>query len=102
MRRYRIGDTVEWGTKGLPGTWRKSTAVRIPKAGTAARAYGIEDVEVPEGTKTVRTVLMQTFVPLPGTVRQVVLVSGSSPVLDLAASFFDILDAVTSTFRFVT
>jgi hypothetical protein len=82
-------------------TWRKVTMVTIPETGRAARTYGIEDVELPGGTKTVRTVLMQTFIPLPGTSDKVALVSASSPVLDLADSFFDVFDAVTSTFRFV-
>lgn len=82
-------------------TWRKVTMVTIPETGQAARTYGIEDVELPGGTKTVRTVLMQTFIPLPGTGDKVALVSASSPVLDLAESFFDVFDAVTSTFRFV-
>lgn len=39
--------------------------------------------------------------PLPGTDNQVVLISGASPVLDLAEAFHDVFDAVTSTFRFV-
>lgn len=82
-------------------TWRKVTMVGIPETGRAARTFGVEDVELPGGTKTVRTVLMQTFIPLPGTGDKVALVSGSSPVLDLADSFFDVFDAVTSTFRFV-
>jgi hypothetical protein len=43
---------------------------------------------------------MQTFIPVPGQEGKVALVAGSSQVLDLADSFFDIFDAVTSTFRF--
>jgi len=82
-------------------TWRKVTMVAIPEVGQAARTYGIEDVELPGSTKSVRVVLMQTFIPLPGTGDKVALVSASSPVLDLAEAFFDIFDAVTSTFRFV-
>jgi hypothetical protein len=83
-------------------TWRKVTTVEIPEVGPAARAFGIEDVEIPGSTRTVRAVLMQTFIPLPGTGDRVALVSASSPVLDLAESFFDVFDAVASTFRFVT
>ncbi|MEV6197573.1 hypothetical protein AB0M19_34870 [Streptomyces sp. NPDC051920] len=45
--------------------------------------------------------LTQTCIPVPGTTDQVVLVSGASPVLDLAEAFQDIFDAVTGTFRFV-
>ncbi|WP_185012732.1 hypothetical protein [Streptomyces sp. AK010] len=82
--------------------WRTVTTVEIPEVGPAARTYGVEDVPVTEGdTRTLRMVLTQTYVPVPGTTDQVVLISGASPVLDLADAFHDIFDAVTSTFRFV-
>ncbi len=80
--------------------WRKVTAVDIADVGPAARTYGIEDVEEPGGGRSMRTVLMQTFIPIPGNGERVALVAGSSAVVDLADSFFDIFDAVTSTFRF--
>ena len=80
--------------------WRKVTAIEIPEAGPAARTYGIEDVAEPGGSRAMRVVLMQTFIPVPDRSGRVALVSGSSGVLDLADSFFDIFDAVTSTFRF--
>jgi hypothetical protein len=82
------------------GPWRKVTAVEIPEVGPAARTHGIEDVEEPGGGRALRTVLMQTFIPFPDQADRVALVSCSSGVLDLADSFFDIFDAVTSTFRF--
>lgn len=82
--------------------WRKVTTVDIPEVGTAARTFGVEDVPVEQGdSRTLRMVLTQTFIPVPGATDQVVLVSGASPVLDLAEAFHDIFDAVTSTFRFV-
>ncbi|MEU9209047.1 hypothetical protein AB0D27_14110 [Streptomyces sp. NPDC048415] len=83
--------------------WRKVTTVDIPGVGPAARTYGIEDIVVPDDTlkRTIRAVLMQTFIPVPGQEGKVALVAGSSQVLDLADSFFDIFDAITSTFRFV-
>jgi hypothetical protein len=82
--------------------WRKVTTVDIPGVGTAARTYGIEDIAVPDDSlnRTVRAVLMQTFIPVPDQPGKVALVAGSSQVLDLADSFFDIFDAITSTFRF--
>ncbi|MDN0193599.1 hypothetical protein [Streptomyces sp. S.PNR 29] len=84
-------------------SWRKVTTVDIPGVGPAARTYGIEDIPVPGDSlnRTIRAVLMQTFVPVPGQEGKVALVAGSSQVLDLADSFFDIFDAITSTFRFV-
>ncbi|MGW0733737.1 hypothetical protein [Streptomyces sp. NPDC002851] len=81
--------------------WRKVTTVEIPQVGAVARTYGIEDVTIPGDERTVRAVLMQTFIPVPEQEGMVALVSGSSQVLDLADSFFDMFDAITSTFRFV-
>ena len=82
--------------------WRKVTTVDIPGVGPAARTYGIEDIPVPDDAlkRTIRAVLTQTFIPVPGQEGKVALVAGSSQVLDLADSFFDIFDAITSTFRF--
>jgi hypothetical protein len=78
------------------------TTVDIPEVGPAARTYGVEDVPVAPGdSRTLRMVLTQTYIPVPGTTDQVVLVSGASPVLDLTEAFHDIFDAVTGTFRFV-
>ncbi|MET7380015.1 hypothetical protein ABZT08_14555 [Streptomyces sp. NPDC005526] len=82
--------------------WRKVTTVDIPEVGTAARTFGVEDVPVARGdSRSLRMVLTQTYIPVPGTTDQVVLISGASPVLDLAEAFHDIFDAVTGTFRFV-
>jgi hypothetical protein len=82
--------------------WRTVTTVEIPEVGTCARTYGVEDVPVEQGdSRTIRMALTQTYVPAPGRPQEVVLVSGASPVLDLAEAFHDIFDAVTSTVRFV-
>ncbi|MFJ8597327.1 hypothetical protein ACIREM_01130 [Streptomyces shenzhenensis] len=88
-----------------PGdSWRKVTTVDIPGVGPAARTHGIEDIPVPDDSlnRTVRAVLMQTYIPVPGQEGTVALVAGSSQVLDLADSFFDIFDAITTTFRFTS
>lgn len=64
--------------------------------------YGVEGVPVAPGdSRTLRMVLPQTYIPVPGIADQAVLVSGASPVLDLAEAFHGIFDALTSTFRFV-
>ncbi|MEU9957270.1 hypothetical protein [Streptomyces sp. NPDC050982] len=82
--------------------WRKVTTVDIPEVGPAARTFGVEDVPVAKGdSRTLRMALTQTYIPVPGVADQVALVSGASPVLDLAEAFHDIFDAVTGTFRFV-
>lgn len=82
--------------------WRQVTTVEIPEVGLCARTYGVEDVPIEQGdSRTVRMALTQTYVPVPGRPQEIVLISGASPVLDLAEAFHDIFDAVTSTFRFV-
>ncbi|MFE9435908.1 hypothetical protein [Streptomyces sp. NPDC006640] len=98
-----IADSLRTITPRRDGdVWRTVTTVEIPEIGLAARTFGVEDVPVAQGdTRTLRMVLTQTYIPVPGTTDQVVLVSGASPVLDLAEAFHDIFDAVTSTFRFV-
>ncbi|MFF0591066.1 hypothetical protein ACFYWD_34430 [Streptomyces sp. NPDC003781] len=98
-----IADSLRTITARREGdAWRKVTTVDIPEVGPAARTYGVEDVPVAPGdSRTLRMVLTQTYIPVPGTTDQVVLVSGASPVLDLAEAFHDIFDAVTGTFRFV-
>jgi penicillin V acylase-like amidase (Ntn superfamily) len=49
-------------------SWRKVTAVDIPGVGPAARTQGIEDIAVPGDAlnRTIRAVLMQTYIPVPG------------------------------------
>ncbi|MEH0418865.1 hypothetical protein [Streptomyces sp. B21-083] len=98
-----IADSLRTITPRREGdVWRTVTTVEIPDVGTVARTFGVEDVPVAQGdSRTLRMALTQTYIPIPGSTDQVVLVSGASPVLDLAEAFHDIFDAVTSTFRFV-
>jgi len=98
-----IADSLRTITPRREGdAWRTVTTVDIPEVGVAARTFGVEDVPVAQGdNRVLRMVLTQTYIPVPGTTDQVVLVSGASPVLDLAEAFHDIFDAVTGTFRFV-
>jgi hypothetical protein len=98
-----IAETLKTITPRREGdAWRKVTTVEIPEVGLCARTVGVEDVPVEPGdTRTVRMALTQTYIPIPGRAEEIVLVSGASPVLDLAEAFHDIFDAVTSTFRFV-
>ncbi|MFD5281999.1 hypothetical protein [Streptomyces rubrogriseus] len=97
-----IADSLRTITARREGdAWRKVTTVDVPEVGPAARTYGVEDVPVAPGdSRTLRMALTQTYIPVPGTTDRVVLVSGASPVLDLAEAFHDIFDAVTGTFRF--
>jgi hypothetical protein len=79
-------------------TWVEVSTVTIPGLGRCARTHGVEDVDLPDQTGSLRVVLMQTFVPVPGRNR-VVIVSASSPVLPLAEGWFDVFDAITGTVR---
>ncbi|MFF7194222.1 hypothetical protein ACIOC1_06025 [Streptomyces sp. NPDC088197] len=99
-----IAETLRTITPRREGdAWRRVTTVEIPEVGLCARTVGVEDVPVEQGdTRTVRMALTQTYIPVPGRPAEIVLVSGASPVLDLAEAFHDIFDAVTSTFRFAT
>jgi len=83
---------------GPDDTWTRVEVVSVEGAGDAARTAGVEDVDLPEGTGWIRTVLMQTFVPVPGE-RRVVLLTCSSPVLPLADVLLDLFDAVSSSLR---
>ncbi|WP_103504808.1 MULTISPECIES: hypothetical protein [Streptomyces] len=80
--------------------WRKVTTVEIPGVGTTARTYGVEDIRFRQDPRPMRVVLMQTYIPVPGSANRVALVSGSSHVTEIADSLFEVFDAVTSTFRF--
>lgn len=81
-------------------TWQQVEVVDLPGAGRAARAYGVDDIDLPEGAGWVRSVVMQTLVPIPGTDR-VAVISCSSPNLTLVEGLHDVFDAITSTFQFI-
>lgn len=81
---------------GDDGPWRSVEVLEVPGAGRAARTWGVDDVELPDGAGVLRTVLMQTFVPLPG-VDRVLVLTCSSPVLPLAEDLLDLFDAISGT-----
>ncbi|MFB4194513.1 hypothetical protein [Streptomyces carpaticus] len=80
--------------------WRTVSVTEIAGVGRVARTKGVEDIRHPQDRRTMRVAMMQTFVPVPGS-GQVALISGTTRNLELADSFFDVFDAVTSTFRFI-
>jgi hypothetical protein len=79
-------------TEGDP--WMQRKAVQLPDAGPAVRSQGITDVRLPGGG-ALRTIIMQTFVPLDA--ERIVLVAATSPALDLVEPLLELFDAVTST-----
>lgn len=88
---------------GPDQTWRSVLYTELPEAGRVPRTQGVEDVTMPEGAGWIRTVLMQTFVPVPGPrSTRVAVITCSSPILALVDELLDLFDAVTSTFRFTS
>ncbi|MFF2376349.1 hypothetical protein ACFVUW_18400 [Streptomyces xiamenensis] len=81
--------------------WRAVSVTEIAGVGQVARTRGVEDVAPAGDRRVMRVAMMQTFVPVPGAGHQVALISGTTRNLELADSFFDVFDAVTSTFRFI-
>ncbi|MGW1004885.1 hypothetical protein [Streptomyces sp. NPDC002520] len=81
--------------------WRRVRLVKLPEAGEAARAEGIEDIEIPDDNRSYRAVMMQTFVPFPGNNPKVAVISASTPQLALVEPMLQLFDLITSTFRFV-
>lgn len=81
---------------GTHGTWRSVELIEVSGAGRAGRIWGVDDVQLPDGAGLLRTVVMQTLVPLPG-VDRVLVLTCSSPVLPLADDLLDLFDAVSST-----
>ncbi|MFJ2635797.1 hypothetical protein ACIO6U_28130 [Streptomyces sp. NPDC087422] len=81
--------------------WRRIKLVELPDAGSAARSEGIDDIELPDDDRTVRMVLMQTFVPFPGGDPRVAVISGATSQLALAEPMLELFDGITETFRFV-
>ncbi len=80
--------------------WSRPGVTEIDGVGTCARSCGVEDLQLPDEAGWIRSVVMQTFVPVPDD-RRVLLVTCSSPVLPLADELLDLFDAVTSTLRLV-
>ena len=76
-------------------TWSRRSLVTLPSAGRAARREGVLDIPLPNGRGAVRSIIMQTFVPLAD--GRLVLVGAASPALDLTEPLLELFDAVTST-----
>lgn len=77
-------------------TWLEVHACEVRGAGQAARSRGVEDIDLPEDAGVVRVVSMQVLAPIPGTT-SVLLVSCSSPVIELAEPLLDVFDAICGT-----
>ncbi|WP_033344844.1 hypothetical protein [Catenuloplanes japonicus] len=89
--------------RGPDSIWRQVESVELPGAGRVPRTRGVDDVTLPDGAGWIRSLVMQTFVAFPGpNPARVALITGSSPLLALESELFDVFDAITGTFRFIT
>ncbi|MFK3979096.1 hypothetical protein ACI2K4_01830 [Micromonospora sp. NPDC050397] len=76
------------------GTWRRVGTAQINGIGTVGRVHGIQDVTLDEAT--IRSAVMHTVVPLPGSA-DVLVVTGSSPNVAEADELFELFDTITAT-----
>lgn len=81
------------------GTWMSRSIVDLPNVGRVPRSQGVIDVDVPDGSGSIRSLVMHTFVPLED--GRLLLVAAASPAVDLAEPLFDLFDAVTATLSLV-
>ena len=86
--------------RSVDDTWREVDVVELEGTPGAPRAWGVEDVDLPQDAGWVRVVSLVQLVPVPGT-GAVVLLTCSSPVLPLADVLLSLFHAVADTLRVV-
>jgi hypothetical protein len=80
---------------------RVITSAKVPHVGTVARVTGTEVTRL-TGDIDVKLLTMHTMMPVPGSAEDFLVVTLASPNLPLKNEVYDLFDAITSTFRFVT
>lgn len=80
---------------------RTISSVRIPNVGTVARVTGTETTRLTADID-VKLLSMHTMMPVPGRAEDFLVVTLASPNLPLKDDVYDLFDAITSTFRFLT
>lgn len=96
--------SVQVGVSSATGVAPKDrliTSVKVPHVGTAARVTGTEVTRL-TGDIDVKLLTMHTMMPVPGDPQDFLVVTLASPILPLKNEVYDLFDAITSTFRFVT
>ncbi|MDA2811872.1 hypothetical protein O4J56_14610 [Nocardiopsis sp. RSe5-2] len=81
------------------GTWLRKTVVELPESGAdlCGRMYGVADYKLDQATgEAFRAVLMHTAFRVPGLDKRVV-VSCSSPNVELQDEILQLFDAITGT-----
>lgn len=80
---------------------RVISSVRVPHVGTVARVTGTETTRLTADIH-VKLLTMHTMIPVPGRAKDFLVVTLASPNLPLKNEVYDLFDAITSTFRFLT
>jgi hypothetical protein len=80
-------------------TWMSRSIVTLPGIGRVPRSQGVTDVELPGGQGWIRTIVMQTFLPVDA--GRLLMVACASPAIDLAEPLLELFDAVTETVSLV-
>ncbi|MFF2523350.1 hypothetical protein [Streptomyces liangshanensis] len=76
-------------------------AVTLENVGRVARVTGTEETPLTADVKA-KLLTMHTIMPVPGTTREYLVVTCASPNLPLKEEAYDLFDAITGTFRFVS
>jgi hypothetical protein len=83
-----------------PGdTWMTRAMVEHPGTGRVPRSQGVTDVELPGGRGWIRTIVMQTFLPLGD--GRVLMIGCASPALDLVEPLLELFDEVSANVRLI-
>ncbi|MFJ5639747.1 hypothetical protein [Streptomyces sp. NPDC093223] len=96
--------SAQLGVSSASGTAPKDRVIasaEVPHVGRVARVTGTEVTRVTADV-SVELLTMHTMMPVPGTTEDFLVVTLASPNLPLRSEVYDLFDAVTSTFRFLT
>ncbi|GII56737.1 hypothetical protein Pth03_51260 [Planotetraspora thailandica] len=96
--------SAQLGVSSASGTAPKDRVIssaKLPHVGTVARVTGTEVTRVTADID-VKLLTMHTMMPVPGTTEDFLVVTLASPNLPLKSEVYDLFDAITSTFRFLS
>ncbi|MCM2422834.1 hypothetical protein [Streptomyces sp. RKAG293] len=89
------------GTYGSAPADRVIAYAGVPNVGRVARITGTEETALTADIN-VKLLTLHTMMPVPGAPRDSLVVTCASPNLPLKDETYDLFDAITSTFRFVS
>ncbi|MDQ8703441.1 hypothetical protein RCO28_13225 [Streptomyces sp. LHD-70] len=72
--------------------------MELPEVGPVGRMTSLEDFDY-FGQATIRTAVHQVVIPVPSS-RDLMVLASTTPNISLAEKFFEVFDAIASTFRF--